>query len=751
MCNAAPKVIVAMILICGALGAGAGRDKPSAVAGAAAAETLAAALAADELPELHPRVSWLGNTFSGTPLPQFIPLSAEDIAVSSDGIVATNANYNEGVTAVITLKEGKYFGCTNHQILGLVNRAVVAEDPDGEYLFYSSYHAMGTGVGRVLPSGRGDPKNVVMEAAHNWPAKGFSGRIVTGLAVRDHLLFVSDATPRDLFEKEKRESKDGGKSLALHWEGFQGISVVDMRSLNVLRSFPLQMPGKLAADHGGNVWVIQGQGAERLNRPTRVLKLSGKTGAVLATLDAMTSAGAVAVDGADRLLVADRGPEANIKIYTADGQPAGFFGTPGGIFAPPTPGLAGPARFESPRGVGVDAQNNLYVLSVGACWPAVNRIECYAPRGSGWGPRKWQALGMMFGDVATFDPHSDDLLYTSCAVLKMDWSREAGQEWSYFGATLAPQRDDPRRGIFAQGFAGRSTFGVRYIQGHKFLWSGLNNVEVCRFDERHGWVATAAVYVALRDPQIDKAAANWPSQPTKLPAWIWRDRNGNGTFDDGEYEPLDVSWANKGVQAHVDLAGNIWWFPDQAGGQAHFLPVSATLDEKGNPVYRPKDLTAVAVPAGYSKYGFFQYDDTTGDLYVVGKRLGEGDYSLARYPGWRANPAQAAALWSVAHLGKHMRSEIWIPTHTDIGSVAVAGDYVFVASAIDNAVRVYGRDTGALVGWMHTTLSHPTTMDCYYGFQVRRRDGGEYVLILMDYYHNKNLIYRWTPQRRRSG
>ena len=73
---------------------------------------------------------------------------------------------------------------------------------------------------------------------------------------------------------------------------------------------------------------------------------------------------------------------------------------------------------------------------------------------------------MMFGDVATFDPNSDDMLYTSCAALKMDWSRGPGDEWNYFAATLASKPDDPRRCIFAQGFAGRSTFGVRYVQGH---------------------------------------------------------------------------------------------------------------------------------------------------------------------------------------------------------------------------------------------------------------------------------------------
>ena len=106
------QCIVITILVCGAFGA----------------EAAATAPATEGLPEFNATVSRLGDSFSGKPLPQFIPLTVEDIAVSSDGIVATNGNYT--------------------------------------------------------------------------------------------------------------------------------------RSLETLRSFPLEMPGKLAADHGDNVWVIQGQGAD---------------------------------------------------------------------------------------------------------------------------------------------------------------------------------------------------------------------------------------------------------------------------------------------------------------------------------------------------------------------------------------------------------------------------------------------------------------------------------------------------------
>lgn len=49
------------------------------------------------------------------------------------------------------------------------------------------------------------------------------------------------------------------------------------------------------------------------------------------------------------------------------------------------------------------------------------------------------------------------------------------------------------------------------------------------------------------------------------------------------------------------------------------------------------------------------------------------------------------------------------------------------------------------VGRLTTTLSHNTPFDDTHGFHVFRSRGGEYVLILMDYLHKKNLRYRWSP------
>lgn len=708
---------------------------------------LSAGLAAGEpaAPELKATVSWIGNSFSGVPMPRYVPLIVDDISVSGDGIVATNSGYNESATSVVTFQNGEFFGHAGHEFHGLDKRAAVAEDPDNEFVFYSCYRSLGTGVGRSLASGKGDPRDVVKEVPHTWPNKGFSGRIITGLAVRKGLLFVSDATPTaDAAHALKPDKND-----APQWQEFSGVSVVDKQSLQVLRSFPLEAPGKIAATHDGNLWVTQGQGAAIPNRPTRIVKLSGQDGSLLAKVEAVPLVGAIAVDARDRLVVADLGPDNNIKIFTPQGEPAGSFGQPGGVFAGPAPGQMGEQRFEKPRGLGLDAAGNLYVLSIGAVWPAAVRIECYAPAGDTWGERKWQVLGLMFGDAAVPDPEHEDTLYTSHAIFKMDWSRPPGQEWSYVATTLDRHSfpDDPRRGIFAQGAAGRGTFGVRTIAGRRFLFSGLNNVEVSRLDAGRGTIAVPAAYVCLRDPATDRAAADWPHTRPKFGGWTWHDANGDGRYDADEYTPLDTQRAGITGVAAVDGQGAMWWFPIRGGdgAAARMLPPDKTLDAAGNPVYRPENIQARAMPRGFREFGLCHLDDASGDLYVVAKNE-DLHYSLVRYAGWRDHPQEAAATWTIADVGKHLRREIWLPKpDEDLGALTTAGDYVFLASGADNYVRIFRQSDGHELGRLTTTLSHNTTMDDTHGFHVFRKRDGEYVLILMDYLHNKNLLYRWTP------
>ena len=210
------------------------------------------------------------------------------------------------------------------------------------------------------------------------------------------------------------------------------------------------------------------------------------------------------------------------------------------------------------------------------------------------------------------------------------------------------------------------------IHGRRFLFSGLNNVEVSRLDDAQGTIAVPSAYVCLRDPAIDRAAADWPRTRPKFGGWVWHDANGNGHYDPDEYEPLDTQRAGISGVSAVDAAGAIWWFPTRGGdgSAAHVLPPDPKLDSAGNPVYRAANIQARAMPGGFREFGLCHLDDSGGDLYVVAKRAEQADYTLARYAGWREHPANVSAAWAIEHAGKHLRREIWIPkAEEDLGTL----------------------------------------------------------------------------------
>ena len=120
----------------------------------------------------------------------------------------------------------------------------------------------------------------------------------------------------------------------------------------------------------------------------------------------------------------------------------GTLGTKGGIFARPVPGKFGDLRFNRPAALGVDGQGNVYVASSGATAGGSTVLECYSPAGQ----CRWRRLGLEFVDLADLDPGSERDVFTKEEHFAMDWSKPAGQEWSYQGYTVNPLKypHDPR-------------------------------------------------------------------------------------------------------------------------------------------------------------------------------------------------------------------------------------------------------------------------------------------------------------------
>jgi hypothetical protein len=211
----------------------------------------------------------------------------------------------------------------------------------------------------------------------------------------------------------------------------------------------------------------------------------------------------VAFDNTGRLWVADNGPDQNFKIFTvgATGAPvlSTTFGEPGGVFAGPTKGLAGPKRFWGPRGVGFGSDGQIIVGCSGIPGQIQGGtdIRWFDPTGN---TLNYQAIGT-FLHVADFDPTSDGKdLYSGAVRYEMDYTKPPGQSWKFAAVTLDPFRfpDDPRANMPLE-----SAY-IRRIAGKRFLFC-TNMVggylAVFRFEENSEIAVPAAFFYLFASGQ----------------------------------------------------------------------------------------------------------------------------------------------------------------------------------------------------------------------------------------------------------
>jgi hypothetical protein len=223
------------------------------------------------------------------------------------------------------------------------------------------------------------------------------------------------------------------------------VEVWDAEKMTFLRKWSVARPGPLAIAADQSVWVIsRGEG----DAAARILhfKADGTPLPEVITGRPGFDPTAIWFDSIQkRLLVADNGPEQNIKIYTnlagSRSLPDATFGR--GVFT----GVAGqvtPAKFASSglTGVATDAQGNIFVSMNGvgpaSFWHGGGTVlESWTAKGA----LRWRKLGLAFVDCADADPASDQGaaldVFDKYSRYRLDLSRTAaGSEWTYAGHTL---------------------------------------------------------------------------------------------------------------------------------------------------------------------------------------------------------------------------------------------------------------------------------------------------------------------------
>jgi len=210
-------------------------------------------------------------------------------------------------------------------------------------------------------------------------------------------------------------------------------------------------------------------------------------------------------------------------------------------------GELGPLRFELARGVGLDANGNLYVFNVGASGHSQSRLESYQPDGT----LRWRMNGMAFLDSADLDPALPDEAWSNTMRYRRDPQGTDGDGWRAVATTIDKARfpDDPR----LHSVAGQ-TLGVRRIDGKPFLFTttqGGDPVSVFRFENNASNTAIPCAFISGRHQSLA-----WPPhQPAGCGAWLWRDANGDGQLDAAEFEKVAELTMSPFT---VDARGDLW-------------------------------------------------------------------------------------------------------------------------------------------------------------------------------------------------
>ncbi len=706
------------------------------------AAALAGAGAGEDLPCT---VSWVGNTFSGKDA--WVLQDVADLHVEADGTLFTNIFWDEAGGNVQQFKDGKLVRVARHTHgWGYEGGDAVAAnskhlfivqgvDNEGGGLKGDSWPAKGlrwSGVSRRLksditkpapfPGGHGKEGDVLQGsflAVAEFP-QGKQGAL-RGAAASDTRLYVSSP---------------------LH----DAVKAYDAETLQPAGEWKVDRPDKICLDREGCLWVLQRPAAA--GQPWAALRL-GPDGAPRPqkiVFEAAAEPADLCVDGRDRLLVADAGPDQQVKIYENSSKaPAlkGSLGVKGGIWAGPVAGRFGDLRFNRPRGVGADAAGNVYVASSGSVAGGSTVIECCSPEGA----LKWRLMGLTFVDLAALDPGSETDVFTKEERFSLDYSKPAGQEWAYAAYTVNPFKypDDPRVHL------GPTHCWVKRLGGAKLLFVSDMTAEylaVLRFDPKSD--GEVAIPCGLYSRRVIKGA--WPPHQPAKGEWMWRDADGNGRIDAGEIQ----GWGgDAGGLPEPDDAGAIW---QATGGQIRCVPMAAP-DARGIPQWDFAKARAWPKPAELDEVRRVKYLAASDAMILGGNRGADKNQHwkpmgpvVCCYDRW-SDPQKRKLRWNVVlpYQKGSQGHESAEPISFD-----VAGDCLFFGytrglkeEKVKYAfVRVHRLSDASPVGNLvaERELGEIGLLDIVESVSASRRSNGEYVVFLEDDYKSKVVMFRWKPR-----
>jgi sugar lactone lactonase YvrE len=683
------------------------------------------------------RTSWLGNTFGG--VNKWVQSSVEALYVAPDGTVFTNSTWDESGREAGVYRDGDAIANPAHthgwgQSGG---RAVTA---NRDYLYLAA--SMGSEGGKLKDSNTWPTKGIVWfgvsrrkvsdveRAAPFEGGKGGAGDTLAGsFLVINAVTEGSDAGITGLAADNNR--------LYISNPHKREVTIYDAQSMQLLGSFPVDRPAQLVLDHQGTLWIIQ---VASTSDRARILHFSSDGEQLPEQIGNIGQPSALALGPRGRLLIADAGPRQQVVIFDiSGGTPAeiGTIGVRGGVYSG-VPGEIANNKLASPIGVGADAAGNIYVAGT----IAGSDIRKFSSSGK----MIWRVVGLVFQDAGVTDPNTDAQdVYTTRARFAVDYTRSSGQDWSWNAFTIHTIKypHDPRLDPhFARLML--TAYAIRHIQGQKFLYVISDNhaFMIYRFD---GEIAVPSVLFA---PTPIK---DWLPGIQPQSRYIWRDINGDGDFQAGEFFDADGNLDSNTWGWDVDAKGAVWEANEKRGlSKFEFRG----LDSAGNPIYTRGRSSTLGIPNPLTTVERVRYIAESDVMYLSGYTRehpkapdgywGQAGTEIVRYDNWN-------------HGNREPRWRILLPYQPPVESIkafTVAGQRLFAGLLASSGssenhtpknLYVYDAESGTPVATMAPGPEVGSSMgwiDLCHGLHAYKRSNGEYVVFMEEVAWGKVIIYR---------
>jgi hypothetical protein len=693
--------------------------------------------------------TWIGNTFGGGP--RWVQNFIEGMAVAPDGTVICASTWDEAGREYGIYRNGDVVGmCADTHGWGELGGPTVAVG--SKYIFIAMMHGNEGGHlrGKEYP-----PAGLAWFCVSRRLRNGEHAPFPSGKGRFGDQLVLHEV-PEAMAAQVRGLACDARGRLYVSDPASARIRVFDEETMQQAAEFGALRSRQLAFSPKGDLWAIHapdpGAPVSELLKPERdeiqwrAVRYA-PDGRVRNTLwfPKQVKPTAIAFDVRGRMLIADGGPDQQVRIYERpeDGERlVGTLGVRGGVYAGPIRGATGPDRLCGPTGVGADAAGNVYV---GCSTPAGGSVlRAFAPQAAGRPARMlWELLGLEFvdgADVDRGDGSDGGHVYTTEGHYVVDWNGPPGRQWTWKGFSLDPFRY-PHDLRLHDGHHGLCGALIRRMGRRRFLVvRGMfqHFLAIYRYD---GEIAIPSV-VFSRGHYRD---GEWmpPGQPEKG-GWMWRDLDGDGQMEAGEYQDVTADNEPEFWAWWMDERGGVWRGDQGGAAPIRYYPFQG-LDRHGNPMYSREASRTFSMPEPMNHLLRIEYDveqdvmllsGHTTDRPKKGSEWGQVGSEILRYDGWLRG-------------GRKLRWRVTLPYEPDAGvtikSMCAEGDMLFAVESRTARVHAYSLTDGRKVGEITPgpeVHGESGWVDFPDAIRAYRRKDGEYLVFVEEDWKGKIIVYR---------